>query len=77
MIATQDLGAALARSTELNEIVALEWDGTRQEFFLTLHLLWSGDYGYDIDDERMDIYGWHDNTPADQQEWRLLVTFAE
>lgn len=83
MIATQDIAAAIDRSTGHREVTRVEWNGTVSELMSTVALLWSGDYGYDMlttsdtGPNEIDLYGWHYDTPANDHEWRLLVIVTE
>ena len=71
-----ELTRAIDRSTSHDEIVHVEVDSI-EDAITTLHTMWGGDLDY-VDgvevgrgDRYTDVWGWDDETPENEQEWRL------
>ncbi len=81
MTTQEQIEAAIARSISHDEIVHLTIDGDSGDALVAAHIAWDGETDHRMIDaegvDTMDIWGWTDETPANEQDWRLAIRFSE
>jgi hypothetical protein len=74
MTATDDLNRAIADSVQENRIVSIEYVGDIGDCIADLSELHDGEIDYAREnDGSYDVWGWTDETPESEQDWRLNV----
>lgn len=68
------LTEAIDRSKQLSEIVTVQYDGTMQEALAALAEIWPDKIDHcEFAPQTLDVWGFTDDTPEHQQDWRLTV----
>jgi len=71
----KSLTDAISRSRSLSEITNAEYIGDSADLLVDLDQIYEGEIdSCDLDDDRVDVWGFTDETPENQMEWRLTVT---
>ena len=69
-----NLSEAIDRSKQLAEIVTVQYDGTLQEALASLAEIWPDKIDHcEFAPHTLDVWGFTDETPENQQDWRLTV----
>lgn len=73
-----DTTTELKNAIELSEIetrsVGVCFDGDTSDLRGELHSVWDGDFEIvKTSDNTLDVWGWDEETPEDDQTWSLLV----
>lgn len=72
------LRAAIDHSTSLCEVADASYTGTHKQLLIDLATIWRGELdSCDFEDQVIDVWGWTDDTPENQQDWRLMVTLQD
>jgi hypothetical protein len=75
------LQAAIDRSISHDEIVRVTIEGDSGDALEALGTIWDGEIDYTMIDaegvDTLDVWGWTDATPADEQDWRLAIRFED
>ena len=77
----QQIADAIRKSELQNEIIHVEVDLPRDGFFDTFAWLTHTEWDYAAIDgsegeKALDIWGWDDETPEGESDWRIVVHFA-
>lgn len=77
----KDLNKAILRSESHDEIVHVDVENDSGDVLECLRDLFAeGEIDYVITDcegqDRMDVWGWNDKTPENEQDWRLAIYFV-
>lgn len=71
------LQQAIDRSISHNERVNVEFTGTRSELIRVLNGIYDGEIDYVTEnDGTIDVWGWTEDMPEQDTEWRLYVTLC-
>lgn len=77
----ETLQKAIDRSISHNEIVHVTIDGDSGDALESLRSIWDDEIDYTMCDyegvDTLDIWGWTDETPENEQDWRLAIQFSE
>lgn len=80
MTIASQIKAAIDRSISHNEIVHITIDGDSGDALSAINEVFDGETDYTMCDyegvDTMDVWGWTDETPKDEQDWRLAIRFA-
>lgn len=69
-----DLKSSINDSIRENRIVTVDFDGDISECLAELNAFHEGDIDYvQENDGSYDVWGWTEETPENEQEWRLQV----
>jgi hypothetical protein len=68
------LNDAIVESIECNRIVSVDYAGNIAACVADLYEYWDGDTDYAREnDGSYDMWGWNDETPENEQNWRLSI----
>ncbi len=85
---TEKLTAAIDKSIAQNETIDVTVTCDSGDVLIAIHQIFEGETDYGADGETdyamadyegvdtMDIWGWNEETPKDEQDWRLNVRFV-
>ena len=72
-----DLRSAIDRSRQLSEIADATFSGDQAALQAALAEMYDGNIdSVALDDSRVDVWGWTDDMPEGQMDWRLTVTLT-
>ncbi len=74
---TGDLEDVIEESGQKDKDIPVTYFGDKHDFINMIKKVWDGEYDFrEENDGTLQVYGWHNDTPEDEEEWMINVSFV-